>query len=192
MNILAYVDEDDESKREYTHPCVRKTHMVVGPRVGTAKAIKKLIQVCATDWMMLGSDDIRFETPNWAEKMKAPIPKDRVGISFSKDGFEDQCNHFCFHRRLYDLTGLWPDVFWHFGPDGYIGKVTQAIGRRFFVKDVMVKHLKAKMGRSPQDRTFVESRIKGNGKAEFDKALAFYHDDVKKLRAEIERCAAIA
>lgn len=191
VEIIAYVDDDDPELRSYTAPCVRKTHIVVGPRVGTAKAIKELIKVCDTEWMMLGSDDIVFETTNWDQKLINLIPKDKVGISFGEDKHERQCNHFVFHRRLYELTGLWPDVFWHFGPDGYLGKVIEAVDmkRRIFTSQVVVRHLQAKAGKSPKDMTFIEERTRGNPQAEMKVAMQRFDHDVSILKAEVKRCS---
>lgn len=190
VKVLAYVDEDDPKLEEYTWG-ERKTHLMVGPRLGTAKSIKKLVEACDTEWMMLGADDIVFETPNWDQKLINLIPKDKVGISFGEDKYERQCNHFVFHRRLYELTGLWPDVFWHFGPDGYLGKVIEGVDmkRRIFTSQVVVRHLQAKAGKSPMDQTFIEERSRGNGRDDMIKAMQFFDRDVAILKAEVERVA---
>jgi hypothetical protein len=189
VKVLAYVDEDDPKLEEYTWG-ERKTHLMVGPRLGTAKSIKKLVEACDTEWMMLGADDIVFETPNWDAKLINLIPKDKVGISFGEDKNERQCNHFVFHRRLHELTGLWPDVFWHFGPDGYLGKVIEgvAMDRRKFTSQVVVRHLQAKAGKSPLDTTYLEERSRGNGRDDMIKAMKFFDRDVAILKAEVERC----
>ena len=191
MDVIAYVDEDDPELRQYTAPCARKTHIVVGPRVGTAKSLKKLIELCETDWMMLGSDDILFETQDWDKNLIKVIPEDKVGISFGEDKLERQCNHPVLHRNLYELMGLWPDVFWHFGPDGYLGKVIEAVDmtRRVFVREVLIRHLQAKAGKSEKDQTFVDARARGNGRDDMEKAMQFFDRDVAILKAEVERVA---
>jgi hypothetical protein len=188
--ILAYVDLDDPQLDGYARISVDRLTIRFGERVGSALALKELMKVCDTDWMMLGADDIVFETPHWDQKLIDLIPKDKVGISFGEDKHERQCNHFVFHRKLYELTGLWPDVFWHFGPDGYLGKVIEAIemDRRIFTSQVVVRHLQAKAGKSPIDQTFIEERTKGSGRGDMLKAMQFFDRDVSILKAEVERC----
>jgi hypothetical protein len=189
--VLAYVDLDDPSVSEYLGISIDRLTINFGERVGSAKALKVLMQMCETEWLMLGADDIVFETPKWDEKLIDLIPEDKVGISFGEDKHERQCNHFVFHRRLYELTGLWPDVFWHFGPDGYLGKVIEAVAmnRRVFTSQVVIRHLQAKAGKSPIDQTFVEERTKGNGRDDMLKAMESFDRDVSILKAEVERCS---
>lgn len=193
VDVIAYVDEDDPELRQYTAPCHRKTHIMVGPRIGTAASLKKLIAVCETEWMMLGSDDIVFDTPGWAEKLIKALPEDQVGISFGEDKHERQCNHPTLHRKLYELMGLWPDVFWHFGPDGYLGKVIEAVSlkRRVYVREVVIRHLQAKAGKSKMDQTFYDARSKGVGTQDMKKAMEFFDRDVSILKAEVERCKSL-
>jgi hypothetical protein len=188
--VLAYVDMDDPSVSEYLGISIDRLTINFGERVGSAKALKVLMQMCETEWMMLGADDIVFETPKWDQKLIDLIPQDKVGISFGEDKHERQCNHFVFHRRLYELTGLWPDVFWHFGPDGYLGKVIEAVAmnRRVFTSKVVIRHRQAKAGKSPIDQTFVEERTRGNGRADMLKAMEFFDRDVSIMKAEVERC----
>jgi hypothetical protein len=188
--VLAYVDMDDPSVSEYLGISIDRLTINFGERVGSAKALKVLMQMCETEWLMLGADDIVFETPKWDQKLIDLIPQDKVGISFGEDKHERQCNHFVFHRRLYELTGLWPDVFWHFGPDGYLGKVIEAVAmnRRVFTSKVVIRHRQAKAGKSPIDQTFVEERTRGNGRADMLKAMEFFDRDVSIMKAEVERC----
>jgi hypothetical protein len=181
---------DDPSVSEYLGISIDRLTINFGERVGSAKALKVLMQMCETEWLMLGADDIVFETPKWDQKLIDLIPQDKVGISFGEDKHERQCNHFVFHRRLYELTGLWPDVFWHFGPDGYLGKVIEAVAmnRRVFTSKVVIRHRQAKAGKSPIDQTFVEERTRGNGRADMLKAMEFFDRDVSIMKAEVERC----
>lgn len=189
--VHAYVDMDDPKVDEYLKISVKRLTITFAPRVGSAKALKELMKLCETEWMMLGADDIVFETPNWDLKLISLIPKDRVGIAFGEDKHERQCNHFVFHRRLYELTGLWPDVFWHFGPDGYLGKVIEAVAmdRRIFTSQVVIRHLQAKAHKSPMDQTFIEERTKGDPPAEMKQAMQRFVHDVSILKAEVERCS---
>jgi hypothetical protein len=183
--VSAYVDLDDPSLKDYAAISIERLSITYGERIGSAKALKVLLRLCGTEFIMLGSDDIVFETPHWDEKLVSVLPPDGIGISFGEDKNERQCNHFMFHRRLYELTDLWPDVFWHFGPDGYLGNVIRAVGKNrvVFNSDVVIRHLQAKANKSPRDKTFEEERTKGHAGREMEKALEFFHRDVATLKA---------
>jgi hypothetical protein len=179
------VDLDDPCLKDYAAISIERLSITYGERIGSAKALKVLLRLCDTEFIMLGSDDIVFETPHWDEKLASVLPSDGIGISFGEDKNERQCNHFMFHRRLYELTDLWPDVFWHFGPDGYLGNVIRAVGKNrvVFNSDVVIRHLQAKSNKSPRDKTFEEERTKGHAGREMAKALEFFHRDVETLKA---------
>jgi hypothetical protein len=183
--ISAYVDLDDPCLKDYAAISIERLSITYGERIGSAKALKVLLRLCGTEFIMLGSDDIVFETQHWDEKLVSVLPEDGIGISFGEDKNERQCNHFMFHRRLYELTDLWPDVFWHFGPDGYLGNVIRAVGKNrvVFNSDVVIRHLQAKANKSPRDKTFEEERSKGHAGREMEKALQFFHRDVATLKA---------
>jgi hypothetical protein len=185
LKILAYVDRDDSEVHKYKSLSLEGLHVEVGERVGSAHSLKKLLKLCDTDWIMLGSDDVIFETKDWNTKLRSAIPADRMGLAFPADGQDNECSHFMFHRRMYELTDLWPDVFWHFGPDGYLGKVVEAVGRRIYVKAVMVRHLKAKNGLSPKDQTFWDERSR-NPTDDMKRAMLLFDRDVGLLKAEID------
>jgi hypothetical protein len=187
LKIRAFVDEDDWGDGNYQGIALDGLTIHVGPRVGSAHSLKELLKLCDTDWIMLGSDDVVFETKDWNAKLRKAFLPDKMGVSFPADGQDNECSHFMFHRRMYELTGLWPDVFWHFGPDGYLGKVVEAVDRRLYVKDVLVRHLKAKNGLSPKDQTFWDERSR-NPTDDMKRAMLRFDHDVSILRAEIERC----
>jgi hypothetical protein len=189
--VLAYVDLDDPHVKDYAALSVERLTINFGERVGSAKALKVLMGLCKTEWFMLGADDIVFDTPHWDQNLISLIPEDKVAIAFGEDKHERQCNHFVFHRRLYELTGLWPDVFWHFGPDGYLGRVIEAVspGRRKYSSQVVIRHLQAKAGKSPVDMTYVEERNRGHPRDEMLKAMESFDRDVSILKAEVERCS---
>jgi hypothetical protein len=187
------VDDNDPQVEAYKKISIDRLRIHVGPGVGSALALKALMKMCDSEWMKIGTDDIVYETPRWDEKMIAAMPKDRVGLVFTSDGLGNQCNHFLFHRKLFELTDMWPDVFWHFGPDGYIGKVIEGVAmeRRVFLKSVMIRHLQAKSHKAGWDLTFLEERKNGPGYEDMKRAMEFFDRDVSILKAEVERCKSL-
>lgn len=184
--VFAYVDEDDPQKDKYQPS--DKVRIKYGKRLGGTTAVKVLARESDTEWMMFCADDTQFETQGWDERLIAAIPADKMAVAFPEDGRGNSLNHFVCHRKLLDLTGLWPDIFWHFGADTYLSNVMQAVNRSILVKKVMVRHMKAKLGLSPLDTTYAEARrFTGRDKDAFDTAMAeFYERDVKLIKDEID------
>lgn len=191
--VIAYVDDDDPQIGVYRSLASDRIRFRFGPRLGASTSVKVLARESDTEWMMFGADDTHFKTPKWDEMLIAAIPADKVAVSFPEDGRGAALNHFVCHRKLLELTGIWPDIFWHFGADTYLSNVMKAVGRCILVRKVMVRHLKAKLGLSPLDTTYAEARrFTGRDKDAYDTAMRdLYERDVKILKDEIERCASL-
>ena len=193
LEVFAYVDEDDPQLKTYQSLASDKIHIRVGKRLGATTAVKVLARESDTEWMMFGADDTKFKTYAWDERLIVEIPPDKVGVSFPEDGRGSALNHFVCHRKMMELTGLWPDIFWHFGADTYLSNVMKEVGRLIFVKKVVVLHLKAKLGYAPLDDTYYGARkFTGRDADAFKTAMEdFYDRDVKILKEEINRCAGL-
>ena len=186
VEVLLYVDDDDPIRDEIIYP-----GKFVGPRVGLSLAIHKLIELASHPFMMLGSDDIIFKSEGWDQHLVNAMPKDGIGATYGRDGWNNNLNHFCFHRTWYDLTGLFPKDFEHFGPDGYIGQVCMALNRRIHVEEVLIEHHHFKNQKATRDLVYDEPR--NNGCVERDKnRLRAYEktripEDIEILRRHCER-----
>jgi hypothetical protein len=152
IEILSYVDEDDPEKDNY------EGVTVIGPPVGTAKAILHLVGLVKTPYAMLGSDDIEFKTQDWDEKLLAKMPGDDLALVFGADGYNNSCNHFLFSMKWHKLVGIFPDKFRHFGPDGWAGDVAIRCKRRIMVDSVLVEHRHYKNRKAEPDDTYRRSR----------------------------------
>lgn len=173
VEILSYVDEDDPKKQEYENPSI------IGPRRGLGDAIHALIEKASCSYMLLGSDDIIFHTKGWDETMMDRMPADCIGAVYSKDGWGDNFNHFMFHQKWHSLTGLFPRELERFGPDGYVGKIAEALKRRIYVPEVMIEHVHYKNNKVKPDETYMEMR--NNGAADRDhKRMKGYEERIQK------------
>lgn len=152
VEILNYVDDDDSG---YEYP------FMTGPRIGTAAALIKLADKAQGDYLMLGSDDIRFDTVGWDRILQDALPPDGIGLAWAADGWKNAANHFVFGRKWFELTGLWPNVFRHFGPDTYMRKIAEKLKRAYFVPSVHIAHLHFRNSRADTDRTYIDARTKG-------------------------------
>ena len=178
--VLAYLDDDDPE----SYPEMERVRYLRGPRLRHAKSLKILLAESDTDFLMYGSDDILFKTDGWDSKMSAAIPEDGIGLSFANDEWKGVASHFVFHRKWYELTGLYPDSFVHFGSDGYCVKVMEAVGRVRFLPRVTIAHMHFRNGRAGRDKTYDEEREFGDGRQELRDALReHFEKDVSILKA---------
>jgi hypothetical protein len=177
VEILSYVDFDDPDLEAYENPTI------LGPRLTLSQSIKRLIEKASCGYMLLAADDIICKTKGWDEKMMDAMPKDCIGIVYAHDGGQKNCNHFMFHQKWYSLTGLFPDDFEHFGPDTYVGKVADGLGRKIFLKDVLIEHHHTKFGKAKSDLTYEYPRT--SGMVERDTKRLREHEK-GRIQAEIE------
>ena len=156
FHLMAYVDEDDPKKDEYEG-------VTVGPSVGSSKALLSMIARVETPYFMIGADDIEFRTQDWDEKLLNAMPRDDLAIVYGTDHAKQNCNHFVMSMKWVRLIGPWPDIFTHFGPDGWVSEVAKKCGRLIQVKDVEVEHLHFKYGKCESDETYQRARVNGAG-----------------------------
>lgn len=161
LEIVAYLDEDDKDIRKYEDLCLDGVRYVIGPRMGLARIIHRLIDLSMYSYIFLGADDIEFITPGWDVEMVEKMPEDCIGVVYCQDNWKQTLNHFMFHQKFVSLTGLFPDDFEHFGPDGYVAKVVDPLNRRIFLKDVVIEHHHFKNNKAKPDPTYLEARDGG-------------------------------
>jgi hypothetical protein len=120
----------------------------------------------------------------------AAIPDDGIGLSFGNDEWKTAASHYVFHRKWYELTGIYPDVFVHFGIDGYSIKVMEALdrGRIKYLPKVTIAHLHFRNGKAVQDKTYDEERESGDGRQALEDAVRTHLPrDVEILKAYLSQ-----
>lgn len=187
IEVISYFDDDDPSLADYPE------YHIVGRRVGTAKAILAMLEQVETPFAMLGSDDIVFRTQDWDRKMLSAIPADGYGVVHAEDGWKRAMNHFIFPMAWHRLVGLFPDKFYHFGPDTWVCDVAKRVGRLFFVPDVMIEHCHHRNRKALPDATYKDRVIHGDRCDELLNSV-WANDqkqrDADRISAEIARLAA--
>lgn len=184
IEVVSYFDDDDPSLSEYPE------YHIVGRRVGTAKAILRMLEQVETPFALLGSDDIVFHTQGWDKKMLAYVPADGFGIVHAEDGWKRAVNHFLFPMAWHRLVGLFPDKFYHFGPDTWVCDVAKRTGRLFFAPDVMIEHCHYRNKKADCDTTYNERALGGTRCDNLlDEMEAQRKADAGKISAEIARLA---
>lgn len=158
IEFVGYVDDNDPLLHEYEKIELPDTRLIVGPRMGLARIIHRLIDSSLYSYLFLGADDIEFKTVGWDEKMAHAIPEDCIGLVACEDNWKQTFNHMMFHQKWVSLTGLFPDDFEHWGPDTYMKTVAEGVKRCYFLKDVVIEHHHFKNLKGKLDSTYQECR----------------------------------
>lgn len=181
VEVLTYVDDDDDSYESWT---------IKGPRFERAKMFKALIGKAQFDFFYMVGDDTVFKTKGWDVKMREAIPEDQIGVVFGMDGWKNVPGHLMFTRKLYELTGAFPDEFEHFGPDTYLSDVAQGVGRLIHLRDVLIEHHHHRNGKAENDDTYSHPRQSMMNQRDERRLVQFrsgrMNEDIKKLKEAIE------
>lgn len=180
VEILVGADDDDPT--DYEYPCVRYTGL------GSSQKVYELAKLATGDMILMGATDEVFRTPGWDTKLWDRLSKfpDGLGVLFTQDGDTHRGSRRpVITRRWYEVAGFYPRHFWHFYADTWVVTIAEAVGRVFFVPEVIIDHLHPKSGRGEQDEIYNR-----RGNAETDKWKATEPERnqiIEKLKAEIER-----
>lgn len=152
---------------------------------------KALIGVAKYDFFYMVGDDTLSRTKGWDTKMVSAFPEDKIAVVFGMDGWKNVPGHLMFHRKLYELTGVFPDEFEHFGPDTYLSDVARGVDRLIQLRDVMLEHCHHRNGKAENDSTYShprDSMMNQRDKKRLDEyRKSRIPQDIEILKAEIER-----
>jgi hypothetical protein len=182
VEVLTYVDDDDDSYESWT---------VKGPRFERAKMFRALVPHAKYDFLYMLGDDTVCKTKGWDRKMIEAFPPDRIAVVFGMDGWKNVPGHLMFHRKLYELTGAFPEEFEHFGPDTYLSDVAKGVNRLVHLKDVLIEHHHHRNGKAENDETYSHPRDSMMNQRDKERLESFRKSrmpkDIEILKAEIER-----
>jgi hypothetical protein len=171
FNVFLYVDDDDAEKDNYPQSDDTLTRFD-GPSIRTARSILFMLDRVQTPYFMLGADDIEFKTKDWDRAMLKAMPADDMALISAYTTFKNSDGHFICSMRWHREIGLFPpDVFTHFGPDGWSIDVAKRAGRFIQLKDVIIEHNHFKNGKAENDETYQRARKNGDA----GKAMEYIH-----------------
>ena len=161
--FLIYLDNNDPQLDEYDKLLSEikdiDLNLIVDVPRRSAKAMKYLAQQAKYEFMIFGTDDLDWRTDGWDEKLIAKMPAHGLSVVFpaSIPGNKIKARIPFFTKKWRDITGLFPDDFIHFGPDGYIVKVAESAKVEIFAYDVEILHSRL------TDATAKRARVHGTG-----------------------------
>lgn len=162
FKVFLYVDDDDKERDNYPQSDDVITRFD-GPCMRTAKTLLFFLEKVQTRYFMLASDDIEFETGGWDCKLMQAMPPDDLAIIAGYTTFKNSDGHFLCSMKWHRSIGLFPpDVFTHFGPDGWSIDVAKRAGRFIQLQNVAIRHNHFKNGKAENDDTYQRARKDGD------------------------------
>ena len=129
----------------------------------------------------MGNDDLLYRTPGWdrtVEKNTDTFPDD-IYCMWMNDGIngESHCAFPIDSKKWCDTLGYFTPGVYNFGyNDTWIFEVAQLVGRTHFIERVVGEHMHFSVGKSAQDKTYLENR---QGKFQGDRGI---HERTRQQR----------
>lgn len=185
VEVLTYIDDDD--------PTDYPIKTIVGPRVGSSKRLNALAEKAQYDHFLLIGDDQIPQTKGWDEEMISLMPADHIGLVHCKDNWKETVSALLIHRRWYELIGICPDGFEHFGPDTYMADVARGVNRLFRTEKAVIEHHHYRNGKAEKDETYDYPRHSGMSHRDEGRLVILRQnrmgEDIQSLKGEIERAS---
>lgn len=163
VEILLYIDADDPCKEEYAQ--ISDVRLFVGRKQRTVgEAWNYLANRCEGNYLMMGNDDLVFETPGWDSILRAKTAEyqDGIYVAWFDDGTgkaKQRCAFPIVSRRWYETLGSFtPECFnflWH---DTWVTDVGRRLNRLLHIPEVLVEHRHFSVGKALKDDTYQRHR----------------------------------
>lgn len=177
VEILAYVDSDDEQKFDYvvalkalqSDPEVNRLSgldLVVDEPLTTPLINNILAERATGDILLIANDDQIYRDANWDIRIDEETAKfpDQIYCMWFDDGRygEKICTFPIVSRKWVEALGyIESPLFEHFSCDLWTWQIAYMIGRLNYIGDIYVEHAHPDTGKSEADET-TERNIKGN------------------------------
>ena len=201
VEILSYIDDDDESKFDYLmaqkelqlEPAVsslKNMEMICGEPLSTPLMNNILSEKASGDIFVISNDDQIFRDKNWddeIDKAAACYPDDIYCIWFNDGRYGEKiCTFPVLSRRWVDILGyIEPPIFEHYNCDLWTWQIAKMLSRLHYIPNVMVEHLHPDTGKSQADVTTVKNL--SGGRPERDRAMFVRFERYRILDASILR-----
>jgi len=203
VEMLFYVDEDDpaidaykslhwHAQKEYEG--FKKIEFVFGNPMSVSKSWNIIAERCIGDVLIMGNDDLVYQTDGWDEKLDQELDQyrqDKVYVAWMNDGIngERHCAFPIVSREWYECLGRFTPGCFNFGyNDTWIFEVGTMLERLHYIPFIKAEHLHFSVGKSEMDDTYAHNRTKEKGnlyakdQVLFNKTRAARMDDRDRLR----------
>ena len=203
VEMLFYVDEDDPAIEAYKslhwhaqkeYEGFKKIEFVFGNPMSVSKSWNIIAERCIGDVLIMGNDDLVYQTDGWDEKLDQELDQyraDKVYVAWMNDGIngEKHCAFPIVSREWYECLGRFTPGTFHFGyNDTWIFEVGKMLERLHYIPFIHAEHLHFSVGKSEMDDTYAHNRTKEKGnlyakdQVLFNKTRAARMDDRDRLR----------
>ena len=203
VEMLFYVDEDDpaigaykslhwHAQKEYEG--FKKIEFAFGNPMSVSKSWNIIAERCVGDVLIMGNDDLVYQTDGWDEKLDQELDQyrqDKIYVAWMNDGIngERHCAFPIVSREWYECLGRFTPGTFNFGyNDTWIFEVGKMLDRLHYIPFIKAEHLHFSVGKSEMDDTYAHNRTKEKGnlyakdQVLFNKTRAARMDDRDRLR----------
>ena len=161
--------------------------------MSVSKSWNIIAERCIGDVLIMGNDDLVYQTDGWDEKLDQELDKyrqDKGYVAWMNDGIngEKHCAFPIVSREWYECLGRFTPGCFHFGyNDTWIFDVGKMLDRTHFMPHIKAEHLHFSKG-APMDDTYARNRTQEKGnlyakdKVLFNKTRNIRLDDRDRLR----------
>lgn len=190
IEILLGIDADDKSYLDLK-PCYGEKCFY--PKNRTVGEIWNLLATrCHGDFLMMGNDDLVFQTRGW--DLLIPEYKDGIFVAWFDDG-SPKANFRCafpiVSRKWYETLGYFtPECFKFFYHDTWIHDIGKRVGRTHYISEAIVEHKHFAFKKAPMDETYKRNRrapLSAMDGETFSERVEQREADAEKIRAIMEK-----
>jgi len=194
IKLWFWLDEDDPEMDEYMNnlaygPYAEWIQIMAGPQ----QPIGKCWNYMAThefqrgDVLMMGNDDIIFQSENWDSVVLTmdEFFTDGIYVFYPHDSNDGKCTFPIVSSKWVDTLGyLYPEIFEFLAHDTYAQRVGQGLDRLIKLKGFVIDHRHFAFGKSYYDQTYRQHRDNGATKRDrkvLEESTELIDRDIAKL-----------
>jgi len=171
LEVIWYIDDDDKNGIEQFHYMETQFYnhikAVIGPRIVLSQTHNECLKEATGDIVAFIGDDVIFHTYGWDNMVRAEFDQvpDKILLVYGDDLLNKQSGvHAFVHRNWIAALGyLVPDYFDAFFADAFANEIAHNVGRRRFIKDMVMEHMHPSANKSIIDKTAQEMYARNAG-----------------------------
>ena len=197
VELLMYVDRDDPTKDQYLdffEHCQTefrdflRIHFVFDEPKSVSKSWNDLYEKSVGDIIIMGNDDLLYQTPSWDRMVELESNKfeDEIYCMWMDDRInrENHCAFPIVSRKWCETLGYFTPGVFHFGyNDTWVFDIAQKINRCRFLGGVVAEHMHFASQKAPYDETYARNRTQSYDFYELDRQI-FDSEAMREKRIE--------
>jgi glycosyltransferase involved in cell wall biosynthesis len=170
IELCIYLDDDDVVSIPVIEETAKRinTQALQGNIKIGSHMYNELYRIATGDLFMFAADDIVFRTKGWDDIVKQKFNEvaDKILFVYGEDGFQRGRigTHGFIHANWIDAVGyVLPPKLASSYTDEWITELSERVGRKCYLPDLLIEHLHPAVGKAPVDNTYSgRTEIQGN------------------------------